>query len=156
MAFAGDGAMQMNGMAELITAGTYGRSAATRGWSLRCSQQRPQPGHLGAAGLGGPPSSTVPALPDVAYAGFAPSLGLHGITVDDPTGRGGLGEALAADGRRARVRTDPAVPPIPPHATLDQIQEPPRRSSRATPTVGVIKEGVKTKIQEFLPAQDSD
>ena len=50
IAFEGDGAMQMNGLAELLTIARYwqrvGRPAARR---RGAAQQRPQPGHLGAA-----------------------------------------------------------------------------------------------------------
>ena len=53
IALVGDGAMQMNGMAELLTIAsatpTAGRPAAGR---RGAAQQRPQPGHVGAAGDG--------------------------------------------------------------------------------------------------------
>ena len=54
------------------------------------------------------------------------------------------------------VRTDPNVPPIPPHATFEQAKD----SAEATlkgdeDRRGVIVEGVKTKVQEFLPHRDS-
>ena len=64
------------------------------------------------------------ALPDVPYADFARSIGLDGVRVEKPGEvEAAWRQALAAD--RPFVidfRTDPAVPPIPPHADLDQIE----------------------------------
>jgi hypothetical protein len=48
--------------------------------------------------------------------------------------------------------TDPAVPPIPPHASWDQLEKALKSVVRGdSDRVDVIKEGVKSKIQEFLP-----
>lgn len=81
-ALVGDGAMQMNGLAEPQT------------------------------------------LPDVDYAGFARSLGMQAIDVDAPDQLGRAWDlALTADRPTLLdVRCDPEVPPIPPHATLDQMK----------------------------------
>jgi pyruvate dehydrogenase (quinone) len=54
------------------------------------------------------------------------------------------------------VRTDPNVPPIPPHATFEQVKD-----SALAMLEGdedrrnVVIEGVRTKVQEFLPHRDS-
>jgi hypothetical protein len=90
------------------------------------AQQRPQPGHLGDAGDGrGPKFTESQRLPDVSYEGFARSLGLGGIAADKPEQVAPAWEqALAAD--RPVVldfRTDPDVPPIPPHATFEQAKD---------------------------------
>ena len=63
-------------------------------------------------------------LPNVGYAGFAASLGLHAITVTDPDEVGGAWDsALSADRPTVLdVHTDPNMPPIPPHATRDQFK----------------------------------
>jgi pyruvate dehydrogenase (quinone) len=63
--------------------------------------------------------------------------------------------ALAADRPAViDVRTDPDVPPIPPHATFEQMKNAARALLKGDPNRwGVIKEGVKTKAQEFLPHQ---
>ena len=54
IALVGDGAMQMNNMAELITVAKYWRDWASPHWIVRGLEQRgPQPGDLGAAGHGG-------------------------------------------------------------------------------------------------------
>ncbi|OQM77961.1 thiamine pyrophosphate-requiring protein [Rhodococcus sp. 66b] len=154
--FAGDGAMQMNGLAELITVKHYWQQwtdprlivAVLHNndlnqvtWEMRAMSGAPK----------FVPSQT---LPDVDYAAFARSLGLHAVTVTDP---GELGPAwdgaLSADRPTLLdVHTDPNMPPIPPHATWEQF-------TSATAAVlhgdedswGFVKEGIKTKAQEFLP-----
>lgn len=64
------------------------------------------------------------SLPDVKYADFARSIGLDGLRVEKPGEvEDAWQRALAADCPFIRdFRTDPAVPPILPRATLDQIE----------------------------------
>ena len=87
-------------------------------------------------------------------AGFATSLGLHGVRIDDPEALGPAWRtALAADRPTVLdVICDPDVPPIPPHATFDQV------TSLAGAIVhgdedawGIVKQGVKQKAQQYLP-----
>jgi pyruvate dehydrogenase (quinone) len=67
-------------------------------------------------------------LPDFPYAGYADLLGLTGIRVQDPAELGGAWDrALAADRPvLLEVRTDPAVPLLPPfpagQAKLDSFR----------------------------------
>ena len=156
IAFEGDGAMQMNGLAELITdqallAGVGRPAAGRRG----AAQQRPQPGHLGDAGDGRRAASswsprTCPTSPTPPSP---PASGWRAITVDRP---GELGaawdEALAAD--RPTCSTCTATPTCrrsrrtPPSSRCATRRW---RWPRATPTGGAcIKEGIKTKAQELL------
>ena len=97
------------------------------------------------------------ALPDVDFAGFAASLGLLALHVDKPEEVGPAWDrALAADRPTLLdVRCDPNVPPVPPHATFDQIK------GAASALVhgdedrwGIVRQGVKTKLQEFLPHRE--
>ena len=95
------------------------------------------------------PTSTTPA--------FARSLGLHGENIDDArrTGRG-VGARPGADRPTVLdVRCDPDVPPIPPHATFDQAKslvEGRRWAATRTPA-GFIKQGLKQKVQQYLPGE---
>jgi pyruvate dehydrogenase (quinone) len=155
-ALVGDGAMQMNGINELITIAKYWQDWADPRlvvavlhnndlnqvtWELR--------------GMGGSPQF-LPSqqLPDFPYAGYARSLGLGGILVEKPDQvAAAWEEALAAD-RPCLVEfvTDPAVPPIPPHATWDQIEKAVESLVKGdSDRVNVIKEGVKSKMADFLP-----
>ncbi len=154
--FEGDGAMQMNGLAELITIKHYWHEWADPRliiavlhnddlnqvtWEMRAME-------------GAPKFSESQTLPDVDYAAFAASLGLQGINVDKP---GDLGpawnRALAADRPTVLdVRTDPSIPPIPPHATFEQAKDAAKAILKGDEDArSVIVEGIKTKVQEFLP-----
>jgi pyruvate dehydrogenase (quinone) len=60
----------------------------------------------------------------VPYHQFAELIGLRGIFVDNPDRLAGAWEeALAADHPVVlEVKTDPNVPPLPPHITLQQAE----------------------------------
>jgi pyruvate dehydrogenase (quinone) len=53
------------------------------------------------------------------------------------------------------VRTDPSVPPIPPHATFEQARDAAMALLKGDEDrTSVLVEGIKTKVQEFLPHRD--
>jgi pyruvate dehydrogenase (quinone) len=53
------------------------------------------------------------------------------------------------------VRTDPDVPPIPPHATFEQAKNAAMALLKGDPNrLGVLREGLLTKAREILPGQD--
>ncbi|MGJ5895094.1 thiamine pyrophosphate-requiring protein [Streptomyces sp. V2] len=158
VALVGDGAMQMNGLAELITVAKYWREWADPRlvvavfnnrdlnqvtWEMRGMEGAPQ--FL--------PSQSIP---DVAYADFARSLGLSGMRIEKPDQVGGAWEAALA-AREPYVLdfvTDPAVPPIPPHATLDQIEAAAAAVLKGdSDRAAMVKQGFKAKVQEFLPGK---
>jgi len=154
--FEGDGAMQMNGLAELITISRYWKT-----WSdprlviavLHNNDLNQVTWEMRAMG-GSPKLVESQVLPDVDYAGFAESLGLRAETVTDPEQLGRCWEqALAADRPTVLdVHTDPDVPPIPPHATFAQMKDAAEALLKGDQNRwGVIKEGLKTKAQELLP-----
>ncbi|OBG47029.1 thiamine pyrophosphate-requiring protein [Mycolicibacterium fortuitum] len=161
IAFVGDGAMQMNGLAELITIAKYWHQWADPRlviavlhnndlnqvtWEMRAMQNSPK----------FPQSQD---LPDVDYAAFARSLGLHGTNIDDPDALGGAWDhALGADRPTVLdVRCDPDVPPIPPHATYDQAKSLVEAVLGGDEDAkGFIKQGVKQKLQQYLPHEKQD
>jgi pyruvate dehydrogenase (quinone) len=154
--FAGDGSMQMNGMAELITVKHYWEQWADPRmivcilhnddlnqvtWAMRAMQ-------------GAPKFEESQRLPDVPFADFARSLGLAAEYVDRPDQLGPAWErALAADRPTVLdVRCDPDVPPVPPHATFQEAKDTAEALLKGDENRwGVIKEGVKVKAQELLP-----
>ena len=160
IAFAGDGAMQMNGLAELITIKHYWEQWSDPRlviavlhnddlnqvtWEMRAME-------------GAPKFTESQRLPDVDYAAFAASLGLEAIAMDKPDQIGPAWDrALAADRPAVLdVRTDPDVPPIPPHATFEQAKNAAEAMLKGDPDRrGVVVEGLKTKVQEFLPHRES-
>jgi len=157
--FEGDGAMQMNGMAELITIKHYWQEWADPRliiailhnndlnqvtWEMRGMTDSPK-------------FTESQNLPDVDFAAFAASLGLNAIAVDNPKKLGAAwDEALSADRPTVLdVRTDPNIPPIPPHATLAQMQSVAEAFLKGDENRwGMAKEGMKTKMQEFLPHKE--
>jgi pyruvate dehydrogenase (quinone) len=95
-------------------------------------------------------------LPDFPYAHFAELIGLKGIKVDDPDLVGqAWDEALAAD-RPVVVEamTDPEVPPLPPHITMQQAQHFMKAIMNGDPNAReMIKQSFTEKIVEFLPGR---
>jgi len=158
--FAGDGAMQMNGLAELITIKHYWEqwSDARLIIAVLHNNDLNQVTWEMRAMEGAPTFTESQRLPDVSYEGFARSLGLGGIAVDKPEQvAAAWDQALAAD--RPTVldfRTDPDVPPIPPHATFEQAKDLAKALIHGDPnSLGVVKEGLMTKVREVLPGKDS-
>jgi len=158
-AFEGDGAMQMNGLAELLTIKRYWQE-----WTdprlvvavLHNNDLNQVTWELRAMG-GTPTFVESQALPEVSYAGFAESIGLGAITVTDPEQLGDAWRtAIAADRPYVLdVHCDPDVPPIPPHTDLEQMTATARALIKGdTSRWGVIKEGLRTKAQEILPVGD--
>jgi pyruvate dehydrogenase (quinone) len=155
IAFVGDGAMQMNGLAELITIKRY-----CSGWSdprlivavLHNNDLNQVTWELRAMG-GAPKFEESQTLPDVSYAAFARSIDLEGIEVDKPEAIGPAWDrALAADRPVVLdVHCDPDIPPIPPHAEFEQIKDAAEAIIKGDPdSVGVVKKGLKTKAQEIF------
>ena len=158
--FAGDGAMQMNGLAELITIKHYweqwvdprlivavlhNNDLNQVTWEMRAME-------------GSPKFTESQRLPDVSYEAFARSLGLHGIAIDKPDQvASAWDQALSADRPTVLdLHTDPDIPPIPPHATFEQMKDAATALLKGDPDRwGVIKEGVKTKAREILPGKNN-
>ena len=156
IALVGDGAFQMNGMNELITMSSYRRE-----WDdprlvvlvLHNNDLTQVTWEMRALG-GFPKFEQSQVLPDVNYARVAEALGVRGIRVERPDDVGAAwDQALAADQPVViDALCDPDVPPIPPHATPDQISELTKSLLKGDPDAWhVIKTGVKQKLAEFLP-----
>lgn len=126
IAMVGDGAMQMNGINELITISKYwqqwidprlvvivlnNKDLNFVTWEMRASE-------------GDPKFAASQDLPEFSYARFAQSIGLDGITVARPED---VVPALQQALRGSRptvldVYTDPNIPPLPPRVTTDQAK----------------------------------
>jgi pyruvate dehydrogenase (quinone) len=126
VALVGDGAMQMNNMAELITIAKYWRE-----WSNQTcvvcvfnNQDLNQVTWEQRAMEGDPKFNATQQIPDVPYHRFAELIGLTGIYVDNPDHLATAWEQALASDRPVvlEVRTDPNVPPLPPHITLAQAK----------------------------------
>ena len=152
---AGDGAMQMNGLAELITISRYWEE-----WDdprlivaiLHNNDLNQVTWEMRAMG-GAPKFVESQRLPDVDYAGFARGLGFEAIAVDRPDEIGGAWDRALTAHRPAvlDVRTAPDVPPIPPHATWEQISSLAEAMAEGDENRwDVLKEGAKVKAKELL------
>ncbi|MEU5378242.1 thiamine pyrophosphate-requiring protein [Streptomyces sp. NPDC003328] len=156
IALVGDGAMQMNGMAELITVAKYYRE-----WedprlivAILNNQDLNQVTWEMRAMEGAPQFLPSQSIPDVAYADFARLIGLEGLRVEKPVDVRGAWETALATDRPCVLDfvTDPAVPPIPPHATLDQIEAAAASVIKGdSDRAAMVRQGFKAKVQEFLP-----
>jgi pyruvate dehydrogenase (quinone) len=155
IALAGDGAMQMNGLAELLTIRRYWQLWADPRLVV-CVFHNNDLAHvtweLRAMG-GAPKFEESQSLPDVSYADIARAMGLRAIAVDDPEQVGpAWDEALAADEPVViDVRTDPEVPPIPPHITYEQMKMTAESIAKGDPNGWhMIVEMVKNKAAEVI------
>jgi pyruvate dehydrogenase (quinone) len=158
IAFVGDGAMQMNGMAELITIAKYWSQWADPRmiiavlhnndlnkvtWEMRAMESSPK-------------FAESQTIPDVDYAAFARSIGLVGENLSDADQLGGAWDrALASDRPTVLdVRCDPDVPPIPPHAAFEQAKSLAHAVLGGDEdAAGFIKQGVKQKVQQYFPGE---
>jgi len=160
VAMVGDGAMQMNGMNGLITVAKYWKKwsnpqlvvlVLNNGdlnqvtWEMR-------------AQAGDPKFEASQELPNVAYAKYAELLGLKGIYVDKPEDLArAWDEAFACDMPVViEVVTDPNVPPLPPHITLENAKAFTTTLLTGDPEeVSVIKQTVKQVAADYLPGKKS-
>ncbi|HYZ88743.1 MAG TPA: thiamine pyrophosphate-dependent enzyme, partial [Myxococcales bacterium] len=150
-ALAGDGAVQMNGMNELITVSKYWREwkdprffllvLNNRDLNMVTWELRAQSGE--------PKFEGSQEIPDFNYAGYAESLGLSGVRIarkeDVPAL---LDRALAAD-RPCVIEAvvDPEFPMMPPHVTLKEAMAYAKSVLKGDPDAGsMIKETVKTAV----------
>ena len=106
--------------------------------------------------VGDPKFEASQELPDFPYARFAELVGLKGIRVDGPDQVGpAWDEALAADRPVVlEAVTDPEVPPLPPHITLEQAKAMASALAHGDPSAGeIVRQAAKGKLQEFLPGR---
>ncbi|MFG2109535.1 thiamine pyrophosphate-binding protein [Micromonospora chersina] len=120
IALLGDGAMQLNGLAELITVAHHWQEWRDPRLVVLVLNNRDQSG----MGAGRPPGAFADRRPDVPYAGWARLLGLHGVRVDRPDLVGpAWDEVLAADRPSVlEAVVDPAVPLDPPEPALADLR----------------------------------
>jgi pyruvate dehydrogenase (quinone) len=96
------------------------------------------------------------SLPDFPYASYAELIGLRGIRVDHPDRvASAWDEALSADRPVVyEAITDPQVPPLPPHITVDEARSLMSALRKGDPDAGaVIRQSFKQKFAEFLPGR---
>src|SRR6476469_573218 len=160
VALVGDGAMQMNNMAELITIAKYmdrwpdkrlvtcvfnNQDLNEVTWEQRVMN-------------GNPRFDASQDIPDVRYSQFAELIGLKGIYVDKPDDLGSAwDEALSADRPVVlEVKTDPEIAPLPPHISFKEAKKFMLSMARDDDAGHVIKDTARQVVNAVLHKEDAD
>jgi pyruvate dehydrogenase (quinone) len=155
IALVGDGAMQMNGINELITIAKYRDRWPDQRLIVLVLNNRDlnQVTWEQRAMSGDPKFEGSQDLPDFPYARYAEMLGLRGIRVDTPDRVAPAWEEAFASDRPViyEAVTDPEVPPLPPHITLEQAKALSSALLSGDPNADrIVRQSFKQKAQEFL------
>jgi pyruvate dehydrogenase (quinone) len=158
IALVGDGAMQMNGINELITIAKYWKEWSDPRLVVLVLNNRDlnQVTWEQRAMEGDPKFEASQDLPDFPYAEYARMVGLAGVRVDDPDALGAAwDDALTADRPFVlEAVTDPDVPPLPPHITLKQAKAMTFALAKGDPDFGdIVRQTLKDKVSEYLPTR---
>ncbi len=148
IALAGDGAMQMNGMAELITVAKYWKRWSDPRLIVMVLNNRDlnQVTWEERVLAGDPKFEASQDLPDVRYSTFAELLGLTGIFVERPDQIGPAWEAALSASKPTVVEViaDANVPPLPPHVSFKQAKAYTAALMRGDPeSAGIIRQTLK-------------
>ncbi|MBQ1028334.1 thiamine pyrophosphate-requiring protein [Micromonospora sp. C95] len=156
VALIGDGAMQMNGVNELITVAKYwqgwadprfvvlvlnNRDLAFVSWEQRSTE-------------GTPMFPDSQQLPDIAYHRWGEVLGLRGELVDHPDQVADVWDrALRADRPTViNALVDPAELMMPPHFTVDQARKTAAAMLRGdTDWAGIVRRGIPSAVTTYRP-----
>jgi pyruvate dehydrogenase (quinone) len=158
IALVGDGAMQMGGMAEMLTAAKYystwrdprlivlvlnNQDLNQVTWEQRVME-------------GDPKFEASQDIPYVAFDQWAEMIGLRGIRLDSPDAIDRAWEdALSAD-RPVVINaiTDPEEPPLPPHITLEQAKGFSESVLKGDPHgIRDMVTAFREKVDEFVPGR---
>jgi pyruvate dehydrogenase (quinone) len=149
--FTGDGAMQMNGLNELLTVRRYwqrwrdprlvfivlnNRDLNQVSWEMRVE-------------AGNPRLPLTQAIPDADYERVAEAFGFMGIRVQTPDELGSaFDKALSADRPVVmNIYSDPNVETLPPHITIEQARHFAASLVKGDPDeMGVIKQTAKSAV----------
>ncbi len=154
VACVGDGAMQMNGMAELITVSRYweqwqdprlivlvlnNEDLNQVTWEMRAMSETTK-------------FEATQSLPAFDYAAFARSVGFRGLRIEKPDDIADTWDQAFASDRPVVVDAvvDPEIPPIPPHTEFSQVKSLTKAILKGDPAARhIIKQGLKEKAQEL-------
>ena len=160
VALVGDGAMQMNNMAELITIAKYADRWPDKRlvvcvfnnedlnevtWEQRVMN-------------GNPRYDASQDIPDVRYSQFAELVGLKGIYADNPDDLAAAwDEALSADRPVVlEVKTDPEIAPLPPHISFKEARKFMLSMAKDDDAGHVIKDTARQVVNAVLHKEKAD
>ena len=155
-ALVGDGAFQMNGMNELLTIAKYRDTWPDQRLVILVlhNDDLNQVTWEQRAMEGDPKYEGSQVLPDFPYARYAELVGLKGIRVDDADAiADAWDEALASDRPVVyEAITDPEVPPLPPHITLEQAKHFTEAVVHGDPHAGrMVRQSIRQMLDSLLP-----
>jgi pyruvate dehydrogenase (quinone) len=158
VALVGDGAMQMNGMAELLTIEKYWKRWSDPRlvilvlhnndlnqvtWEMRAME-------------GNPKFEASQEIPDFDYARFAEMAGLVGIRVEKPDEVGSAWERAFSADRPVVIDAivDPDVPPLPPHIEFKQAKAMVKAVLHNDPDgKDIVRQAAKQGLRGLLPSR---
>jgi pyruvate dehydrogenase (quinone) len=154
----GDGAMQMNGLNEMITIAKYWKQWSNPSLIVLVLNNRDlnQVTWEERIMLGAGKTESTQSIPDFPYHRYAELIGLKGIFVDNPDRVGAAwDEALAADRPVIlEAYTDPNVPPLPPHITLKDAENFVSMIPSEPELGGVLTNTAKELLAGVLPGKE--
>jgi pyruvate dehydrogenase (quinone) len=156
VALVGDGAMQMSNLAELITVAKYWQEWQNPHW-ICCvfnNEDLNQVTWEQRVMQGDPKFEASQNIPNVPYHRFAESIGLKGIYVDREDAVAAAWEEALATDRPVLIefKTDPDVPPLPPHIKLEQAKAYATALLKGDPDqAGIIKQTAKQVLGSLMP-----
>ncbi|MFL5358839.1 thiamine pyrophosphate-requiring protein [Archangium sp.] len=156
IALVGDGAMQMNGNAELVTVAKYWKEWKDPRFIVLVLNNRDlnQVTWEQRVLAGDPKLPATQDLPDFPYARYAESIGLRGLRVDKPEQVARAWEQALSSDRPVVLEayTDPDVPPLPPHITLEQAKHFTQSMMKGdVNTGGILKQSIKGMVEQLKP-----
>jgi pyruvate dehydrogenase (quinone) len=155
IAFEGDGSMQMNGINALIDAAKYWKRWSDPRLIVLVLNNRDlnQVTWEQRVLAGDPKLDASQVIPDFHFARYAELLDLRGVRIDAPEQIGDAWDTALASDRPFVIEaiTDPEVPPLPPHITLDQAKQLSSAIAAGDPARGrFMRQAVKGKLQEIV------
>jgi pyruvate dehydrogenase (quinone) len=154
IAVVGDGAFQMNGMNEMITVKRYWErwENPTLIFCVFNNEDLNQVTWEQRVLAGDPKFTGSQQIPSIPYHEYAELVGLMGLYCESDSEMGDIwAEALKADRPCVlEVKTDPEIPPLPPHIRVDQAEEMAMAMVKGDPErTGVMKKSLLGKLVEF-------
>ncbi|GAA5113830.1 thiamine pyrophosphate-requiring protein [Haloechinothrix salitolerans] len=153
IAFVGDGAMQMNGMNEMITVQRYLSQLDHGSPLIFCvfnNQDLNQVTWEQRAMAGDPKFPGSQSIPDIPYAKYAELVGLRGIYCEDIDGvTDAWQQALASEGPVVlEFKVDAEIPPLPPHIKSEHGMKAAKAGMKDSEKMGLAARGFRQKLAE--------
>jgi pyruvate dehydrogenase (quinone) len=159
IALVGDGAMQMNGMAELLTVSKYWEKWADPRFIVMVlnNEDLNQVTWEQRVMEGNPRYLATQQIPDFPFHRYAELIGFEGVYVDAPEDMGAAWDRALSARRPVilEVKSDPNIPPLPPHISLDQARKFTSTLVKGDPDeTSMIKGAARQVFSSLLPADD--